>query len=85
MIGLSPNPQTNIRSFGEQLILQKAINKHIVALTTETITFGAYDQSKNVNWLDLKFDNNLKNWAFPTSEMRINDQIFLSNETLVVI
>ncbi len=66
MIGLSPNPETSIRSFGEQLILQKSIDKHIVAITTSNITFGAFDQARSLEWLDLKFDSSLKNWAFPT-------------------
>ena len=86
MVGLTPNPETaKVRSFGEQLLHQGAIDKHIVAVKQDGITFGAYEQHRQLEWIDFAFDPNFKNWAFKTTQMRINERLFLDNETLVIV
>lgn len=86
MVGLTPNPETaNVRSFGQQLLHQGSIDKHIVSIKQDGITFGAYDSSKEIDWIDFAFDGNLKNWAFKTTQMHINEKLFLDNETLVIV
>ena len=85
MVGLSPNPYSNVRSLGEQLYFQRRINSHIVAISDSSITFGDYDQSYSMNWLDLQFDSGLQSWTFTTSEMKVNGQIFISSETPIVV
>lgn len=85
MVGLSSNPNGKVMSYGEYLLKNKQIDKNIVSITQDTITFGAYDQSTSPVWNDFQFDSVLNNWAFKTQQMKVNNQLFLNNETLVVI
>jgi hypothetical protein len=86
MVGLSPDPDTpNVLSFGEYMVQNKIIDKHLVSLTTKDITFGAHAQRDDLIWNDFTYDSDYKNWVFSTDEMRINDMTFLSNKTIVAI
>lgn len=73
MVGLSPDPDTpNVLSFGEYMVQNKLIDKHIVSLTTSNITFGAHENRDDLVWNDFSYDSDYKNWVFNTDEMRIN-------------